>query len=141
MKKQGSRSLASWLCLAAVTLTALAPVQGLRLCVGLDGHVDVGTLADGCVDCPDGAGELTGSRVAELAAGDSCCPCVDVPLISGANVSRSEHSRLALGFADPSAASPPHLALPVWRATRAGVSLPPASRFATPHLRSVVLLI
>jgi hypothetical protein len=75
--RHGIRELATWAFLVAYLLTAVAPIQGLVLCLEPDGTVAIETAADadGCEPCGGGSSEPEGVWVAG-------CPCVDIPLPS-----------------------------------------------------------
>ena len=84
-----SRTLKSSLCLILTLLNALLAYGGTAdarvLCIGSDGHVAVempGSHADCTTSAPDD-GQAADSPAIEA------CPCVDVPLGSGATVSAS----------------------------------------------------
>ena len=47
-RRSTSHAVATWICLAACVLIALLPAGGLAVCLGAEGHFDVGAAA------PDG---------------------------------------------------------------------------------------
>ncbi len=105
MKVRAVRTLATWLCFASCALMGVATKPGLVVCIGLDGHLDLSSLAEGCGDCVPElfgfSGEAGFSSLALTPA--SCCPCLDLPLPPGQQAtprlfSKSPDSRLKAGI-------------------------------------------
>ena len=122
-----------------------APAGGLVLCLGSDGHVELGSPSDGCEGCSE-PGQTPGADLGAsgLDTDPDCCPCLDVPVMAdgsagGQCVSRAvDRPALSGPFIQGlGSLAPPSLAgrrLPV-------VPPPPRAGFALTHLRSVILII
>lgn len=72
-------------CALVVALSGVAPAQGLVLCIGEDGHVELETAYDGrcSAPCPANGPDVAGLRIDVPHEPDSCCgPCKDIPLFA-----------------------------------------------------------
>lgn len=85
MKVCAVRTLATWLCFLSCALTGVATKPGLVVCIGLDGHLDLASLAEGCGDCDPsvlGVDNTIGTPGLTISPA-ACCPCLDLPLPPG----------------------------------------------------------
>lgn len=140
--------LATWLSLATCSLGSMAPGKGLLLCLGLDGHIDVSSVEDGCNTCVEPATEDRSdpcSDEAGIEEDDSCCPCVDIPVVSGGDDARHQTVRPVSDDSGPLAAMLPAARGEfVERANPVRLVRPaPLRSSGTPlaQLRSVVLIV
>jgi hypothetical protein len=141
------RLLATWLCLVTCFIGGLVPQQGYVVCVGMNGHVGVSPTEGECSGCEGEASHADpGSCPVEpsFSPGSSCCPCLDIQLLSNTNISRSETSRVPsyenqspAGFT----ARLPSIERPT-QVFRVAQPVPPhLSSFDVTQLRSVILVV
>lgn len=145
MKTRGSRILATWYCVAVCLFMGVGPDEGLVLCFGADGHIEVSAPAADCNGCseqfPEGE---PGPRGSGLDAGPSCCLCLDVPVMSEGGVADQKLLRPSLERSALLLATLPVLELPRERPrdrARLGPPPPADTGSALSRLRSVILLI
>jgi hypothetical protein len=144
MKRRAVRALAAWFCVATCLFSGMVPSGGFLLCFGLDGHFDIGSIAAGCSDCGDDAPPSGGSPEAQLGGATSCCPCLDVPVLTRGELARQGLTRFSGDHPAPLAASIPALVThhEMLRRHLDPRPMPPDARSSTlSQLRSVILLI
>lgn len=136
---------ALWFQVAAALYLALAPVNFV-ICCDPDGSIGLepATADQRCLQCPEpdaGRREPPGSP--SFSSGHRDCPCVDIPLAPGGDLSRIAEK--PAGNDAPLllvAAAPPPFLLPRLEFEHRDVAItasPPSP--AVPHLRSVVLVV
>ncbi len=140
--------LAAWLCLATCSFGSMAPGKGLLLCLGMDGHIDVNSVEDGCNTCVEPSSEGRSDPCSDEAGIDgdeSCCPCVDIPVVSAGSDVRQPTSRPVvdapslIAVAWPSVGGAFETRMPPGRFAGRSPRGPSGTPLA--HLRSVVLIV
>jgi hypothetical protein len=147
MNPKPVRLLATWLCLVTCLLGGLVPQQGYVVCVGMNGHVGASPTEGDCSGCEGEASHADpGSCPDEpsFGPGSSCCPCLDIQLLSNTNVSQPETSRVTSFERHVSAnltAYLPRIERPT-QVFRVAQPVPPhLSSFDVTQLRSVILVV
>jgi hypothetical protein len=143
MKRRAVPTLGAWLCAACCLISGGMPSGGYLVCFGLDGHIDIGSIEDGCKDRDRSGLERAGVPEPQLGERDSCCPCVDVPVVAPGGFTASGLTRRCFEHPGPlfTPIPPPAFHLVTSGRTLALRSRPPDARSrAVCQLRSVILL-
>lgn len=82
----------AWGCVFALVVSALTPSSGLLVCLGTDGHVDLGPIVGGCCDDETPAPSPAGGDACDEAAGE-CCPCIDLALAGSCEIRKGDSAR------------------------------------------------
>jgi hypothetical protein len=139
--------LATWLCLVTYLVGGLVPQQGYVVCIGMNGHVGVSPSDDECSGCEGEASHADPSSCPDeqsFSPGSTCCPCLDIRLLSSTSISQSETVRVpsfehqsSSGFT----ANLPSIERPT-QVFRVAQPVPPhLSSFDVTQLRSVILVV